>query len=1466
MRSLYELNNSTRERDACGIGFIADVHGRPSRRVLDLILSALRRVKHRGAINSDGLTGDGAGVLIPLTPRLAPTGGLAMVFARDESDLSLVEQACELEKIGFAGWREVPVNPSHLGERGRQTQPKIMQAQLISPAGRSDDEAELAALRARKRIEREQSGLYVASLSFRTVTYKALCAADQLAGFYPDLADPDLEIPFGIFHQRFATNTTPTWERAQPFRMLCHNGEINAVAGNVNWMHAREHHLGSADDASLYPAIEDPSADSRTLDNALELLVRGGRDVRHALAMLVPEAWEANPELDDGVRDFYRYHSCLIEPWDGPAGIVFTDGRVVGAGLDRNGLRPLRYLVTSDGLAVCASEVGLVDVPEGVTVEYGMLGPGQMIAVDPARGEVLSNARIKQDLARRRPYGEWLSEKLTPHPIGEANGRCDEDLVSRQVAFGFTSEELNVILRPIGATGHEPTSSMGDDSAVTPLANRARPLPAYFKQRFAQVTNPPLDHLRERIVFSLRTLLGARAPLLREEPDAATLTELESFFLFPETLSELNAHRLDATFTRDEGLETACKRLAGEAAEAIRSGEELLLISDTGISPERAPLPILLAVGIVHQSLVASELRTSASILVESEEPRETHHFALLLGFGADAICPRLSLETMAALANAGRLGRDGSDPILAQQRFRRAMEDGVLKVMSKMGISDVASYRGAQIFEAIGLADEIMAKAFGRTSSAVGGIGFAELEQDAWQRIEAAFAERPQLGNPGFIKMRRGGEEHATTAPVVSALKESVTSGQREAAYLLRRAVAGGGWEVYERFAKAVNDREPLELRDLLELVPAGPPLPLEVIEPVSAIVKRFSAGAMSQGALSAEAHETLAIALNMIGARSNSGEGGEALARFGTARNSAIKQVASGRFGVTPAYLRSAEELQIKIAQGAKPGEGGQLPGHKVSAEIAELRHTEPGIALISPPPHHDIYSIEDLAQLVFDLRQVHPGADVSVKLVAEAGVGIVAAGVVKALADVVHIAGCDGGTGASPLSSIKNAGAPWELGLAETQQALVSEGLRGRVRVRVDGGFKTGRDVVVAALLGADEYSFGTSLLLAEGCLMVRACHLDSCPVGIATQRPELRKRFAGTPEKVAAYLLFVAEEVRRQLAALGLRSLDDAIGRTELLHQRPTGNGRKDLIDLSPLLVKEGGGPFRYNEEPRIIASGGELNDRLATEAAVILDRDLELELDYTITNGDRTVGARIGGDIGDHFGFGAPPGSVTVRFRGVGGQSFGAFLADGITFELTGAANDYVGKGMNGGTIVIRPGAEIRGHPVLAGNTLLYGATGGRLHIAGRVGERFAVRNSGAVAVVEGTGGHPCEYMTSGTVVILGEFGRNLGAGMSGGQAFVYDPEGRLETRMNPDLVVAEPLGKAAAASLRSLVEQHLELTGSSRAKALLDDWDTALRDFRRVHPKGNVARLEDEHEGSTQEAEEDAASVAASEG
>jgi glutamate synthase (ferredoxin) len=1444
------------ERDACGIGFVADAKGRPSREVVDLALEALRCVKHRGAVAADGKTGDGSGVLLPLAPALvaAPRGGLAMVFLRDESAREVIERACRDEGLELAGWREVPVDLDQLGATARASMPKIEQLQLLRPAQVDDDEAELRAYRARKRIERETTGAYVCSLSFRTVTYKGLVGADLLGEFYLDLQNREIEVPFGVFHQRFATNTTPTWERAQPFRFLCHNGEINAVAGNVNWMRAREARLGTLDDSVLAPVIEEADADSRCLDNALELLVRGGgavaRDVRHAFAMLIPEAWEGNVELSDDVRDFYRYHSGLVEPWDGPAGVVFTDGTVVGAGLDRNGLRPLRYAIGDDGLVVCSSEAGVVAMHEGSSVKRGKLGPGQMIAVDPAKGGVQENVTIKKWLAQELPYGRWLEDNLTVGSTGEPGAPTTDDLTARQLTYGMTREDQRLILRPIASTAHEPTSSMGDDAAITPLANRARLLPSYFKQRFAQVTNPPIDHLRERLVMSTRTLLGARVPILTEGPEAARLIELESFFLYPSALEALAGTHLDATFTREEGLEAACKRLAREAEEAARDGAQILILDDTGSSDERAPIASLLAVGAVHTHLVETGLRTTTSLVVLSDEPRETHHFATLLGFGADAICPRLTLETLAQEAAQDKIGGDRPDSVEAQRRYKSAIEDGQLKIMSKMGISDVASYRGAQLFEAIGLAQEVIDLAFAHTPSPFGGVGFAELEEDAWARVGAAQAEKLALVEPGYVKWRKGGEEHATSVPVVSALHQTVEDVDKEAAHELRKAVRGDSYERYGKFRDLVNGRVPIELRDLLELVPAGAPVAIDEVESVDEIVRRFSSGAMSHGALSKEAHETLAIALNRLHARSNCGEGGEAPERYVTDKNSFIKQVASGRFGVTPAYLRSAEELQIKVAQGSKPGEGGQLPGHKVTVEIAKLRHTEPGVALISPPPHHDIYSIEDLAQLIFDLRQANPKADVSVKLVAGSGVGIIAAGVIKALADIVQIAGCDGGTGASPLSSIKNAGAPWEMGLAETQQALVSEGLRSRARVRVDGGFKTGRDVVVAALLGADEYSFGTALLLAEGCLMVRSCHLDTCPVGIATQNPELRKKFQATPEQVEAYLLFVAQEVRELLASLGLRTLDEAIGRTELLRQREVENPRANLLDISPLLAKGGDGPLHYTGDKPLDAPGGSLNARLALEGADALEERGVIELDYAIRTGDRTVGARLGGDIGERFALGRPPGKIVARFTGAAGQSFGAFLADGVVLDLHGVANDYVGKGMGGGRIVIKAPDDDAGDPVLVGNTVLYGATGGKLYVGGRAGERFGVRNSGATAVVEGTGDHPCEYMTSGTVVILGPHGRNLGAGMSGGEVFVYDPDDLLRLRFNPDLVAAARLDEEQAMRLRGLIGQHEEYTGSQLATDMLDRWEETVAQFWRIAPKANVAQVEEEHEGT----------------
>jgi len=1341
-----------------------------------------------------------------------------MVFLRDAAGRARVEAACEAEGLGVVGWRRVPVDPGALGELARVSAPAIEQLVVQRPYGADAEDAEQRAFRARKRLAADP-GVYVSSLSFRTVTYKALCAAGQLSAFYPDLREEALAVPFAIFHQRFSTNTEPSWERAQPFRLLCHNGEINTIDGNANWLRARG-----------LRALEAGGSDSALLDNALELLVRGGRDVRHATAMLLPEAWEADAARDPVVRDFYRYHATLMEPWDGPAAIVFTDGRVVGAALDRNGLRPLRYAVTDDGLVACASEAGAVPLPRGARVRRGRLGPGQMLAVD-ARGFGLEESEaIKRRLARRRPYRRWLGN-VEPLSAGTPVEPPAEDLLRRQIVAGFTREEISLLLRPAASSAHEPTSSMGDDTALPPLAGRARPLFGYFRQRFAQVTNPAIDHLRERSVMSLRTLLGQRAGLL-DEGRAPRLRELDGFFVFPSAIEELAPLRLSASFEAEEGLHAACERLRAEAQQAVRRGAVLLLLTDEGPG---APIPPLLSVAAVHGALVEAGVRTRVSLLVASDEPRESHHFACLLGYGADAICPRLALETLAALAGADKIGGDHPSPAEAQLRFRRAVEDGVLKVMSKMGISDVASYRGAQLFDTLGLDQELVDAYFGGTPAPVGGVGLPELERECLARVAAASEQGAQLENPGYVKFRKGGEPHATNPDVVAALQETA------AAHALRRAVNGGGSGHYERFAALVNGREAMELRDLLELAPRTSSVPLDEVEPAAAIVTRFSSGGMSHGSLSAEAHEAIAVAFNRLGARSNCGEGGESRERFRTARNSRIKQVASARFGVTPEYAAFAEELQIKIAQGSKPGEGGQLPGHKVTAEIAALRHTQPGVELISPPPHHDIYSIEDLAQLVFDLKQVSAEARVSVKLVAETGIGLVAAGVAKALADVIHVAGSDGGTGASPLSSIKNAGLPWEIGLAETQGALTAARLRGRVRLRVDGGLKTGRDVLVAALLGADEFSFGTALLIAEGCLMVRSCHLDTCPVGIATQRPELRSKFAATPEMIEAYLLYVAEEVRQGLAGLGLRTLDDAVGRADLLRSQDGRAGRASLLQVDSLITRGG----RYAGEPPLEPEGGELGELFAADAAPALAEARLVDLEYPISNRDRTVGARLGGRIGRAFGAQSPPGRVRVTFRGSAGQSFGAFLAQGVKVSLVGEANDGVGKSMGGGRVAIAPPADDAGDPVLIGNAALYGATGGELFCAGRAGERFAVRNSGATAVVEGVGDHACEYMTGGTVVILGPVGLNLGAGMSGGVVYVHDRDLKLPLHPNEQLVAAERVDGLVPEELIGLLERHLRYTGSQRAAALLDAWEGEVGWFWRVAPRRPVEALQD---------------------
>jgi glutamate synthase domain-containing protein 2/glutamate synthase domain-containing protein 1/glutamate synthase domain-containing protein 3 len=1386
-----------RERDACGIGFLADSRGRASRAIVDGVLEGLARVRHRGAVAADRRTGDGAGVLLPIPRGLvpAPWSGLAMVFLRDDSARGEIEKACAAEGIGVSGWRAVPVDSSALGEEARISAPRIEQLVLRQPLGTGPAEAEARAYRARRRVDNVE-GAYVVSLSFRTVTYKALCAADQLAAFYPDLRDPRFSASFGIFHQRFSTNTAPSWERAQPFRLLSHNGELNTIEGNVNWMRAR----------GLGDTLERSGSDSALLDNALELLVRDGRDVRHAVAMLIPDAHDADPELDEDVRTFYRYHATLLEPWDGPAAVVFTDGRVVGAALDRNGLRPLRFAVTDGGLVACASEAGALPLPDGTRVRRGKLGPGELLVVDPSGPGVEHDRATKARIARRRPYARWLRASVQPLSCGTPVEAPADDLTPRHIAAGYTKEDLNLLLRAAAAQGHEPTSSMGDDTALPPLAGRARPVTSYLRQRFAQVTNPAIDHLRERSVMSMRTLLGARAPLLGEHPRTARLRELESFFLFPSALTELDAVRLDATFDAREGLRNACKRFA---EQALATDTEILIL-------DCQLMPSVLAVGAVHQGLVAAGRRTQTSIVVVADDVRESHDFACLLGYGADAICPRLALETAAALAAADKLGGDRPSPAEAQLRFREAVEAGVLKIMAKMGIADVASYRGAQLFETLGLATDVVDTCLTGTPSQIGGVGFAELEREVLARARGG----SQLENPGYVKFRKSGEPHATNPDVVDAL---------------HRAVNDDSPDEYRRFAKLVSDRSSLEPRDLLELVPARTPISLEEVEPEGAIVGRFSSGAMSHGSLSAEAHETIAIAFNRLGAHSNSGEGGEDPARFRTERNSRIKQVASARFGVTPEYVAFADELQIKIAQGSKPGEGGQLPGHKVTAEIARLRHTEPGIELISPPPHHDIYSIEDLAQLIFDLKQANPRAAVSVKLVSESGVGLVAAGVAKALADVIHIAGADGGTGASPLSSIKHAGLPWELGLAETQCVLIESGLRERVRLRVDGGIKTGRDVVIAALLGADEVSFGTTVLLAQGCLMVRSCHLDTCPVGIATQRPELRAKYSATPESVESYVRFVAADVRELLATLGLRSFHEAVGRTNLLARRNTAERRAASLEVGPLLRAP---KARFEAQAHIESEGGELGARLTADAGSILEEPRILDLRYDITNRDRAVGARLGVEIGRRFGAAPPPGRLRARFEGVAGQSFGAFLADGVELGLVGEANDYVGKGMGGGRIVVVPPPDDLGDPVLLGNTVLYGATGGELYCAGRAGERFAVRNSGASVVVEGVGDHACEYMTAGRVVVLGDIGLNFGAGMSGGVAYVLDPAGKLPLRLNAQLVTAE---RGAPDELRDLVERHVRHTGSPRAAALLADWPAASHVFWRVAPRAEVA-------------------------
>ena len=1467
------LYNPAFEHDACGTGFIASIHGERTHRIVELAVRSVMNLTHRGAVAADAASGDGAGVTLQVprellaedAVRLGMDEGnlsrlaLAMVFLPSEEETrdrarAILEGAAAGTGIEALGWRVVPTDSSVLGASALSTLPGIEQLLFERPADMSRGEFDRALYLARVRAEaayrEEDVDCYVVSMSARTVVYKGLMVATDLARFFPDLEDERTVSGIALFHQRFATNTLPTWPLAQPFRFVAHNGEINTLIGNRNWMSAREPELTSefwGDQLQdLIPVIHPIGSDTASLDEAFELLATSGRGLLHAMAMLIPEAWESMPNMDPQLREFYEYHACLTEPWDGPAAVAFTDGTVAAAVMDRNGLRPARYQVTADGLVIMSSEVGLADLPLDEIVESGRVGPGEMIAVDTARRQFLHNDEIKAEMAAQRPYGQWVTENLIHLPALELDPNRYQaashgpDLLRLQVLHGYTQEEIGYVLTPMGRDGKEPTGSMGDDTPPSTLNRPGRLLYTYFRQRFAQVTNPPIDSLREKIVMSLDTYLGRRHSILEEEPEAARLLHLMSPLMSEGELAQLregtrdgfSVATLDACFpVKDEaeGLERALDDLCAAAVAAVHEGCQALVVSDRSDDETHAPIPMLLAVSTVHYHLIREGLRMRASIVAETGDARDVHHFAALIGFGASAVCPYLAFETLGGMVAAG----DFEDLMLDEviRNYRKAGDAGILKVMSKMGISAVSSYHGAQIFEVLGLSDDVLHRCFTSTRSRIGGIGFREIAADAIERHSQAYSAQ-KLERGGWYKFRRDGDYHANAPQVWRAL---------------HKTVQGGGTEEYRAYRDLVHSRPPTALRDLLEFSSDRTPIALDRVEPAADITRRFQTGAMSLGALSAEAHEDLARAMNRMGGLANTGEGGEDPRRYTPDgdkldANSAVKQVASGRFGVTPSYLVGAKELEIKIAQGAKPGEGGQLPGHKVSAYIAGLRHVTAGTPLISPPPHHDIYSIEDIAQLIYDLKVVNPAARVIVKLVASEGVGTIAAGVAKAYADVIQISGADGGTGASPLTSIKYAGIPWELGLAETQQTLMMNGLRGRVILSTDGGMHTGRDIVVAALLGAERYGFGTAALIAIGCKMARQCHLNTCPVGIATQAQEYREKYFGTPEMVIQFLTHVGEDVREILATLGYERLEDVIGRADLLSQiEGAGGDRWRGVDLSKMITRTTGGPAHVVQE-RNDRPGAPMDDRILEDIGSAIEDGGTFQGSYDIRNRDRTVGGRISGRIAQvHGDAGLPPGSIDLLFRGSAGQSFGAWLASGVRLNLIGEANDYVAKGMSGGEITVcpPPGSRfLEQKATLVGNTVLYGATGGDLFVAGGGGERFGVRNSGGRAVVEGIGDHGCEYMTGGVIVVLGDTGRNLGAGMSNGMAYVLDEFGDLPSRMNHDLVEMQPVEHPEDVELlKTMIDRHYERTGSRRAQELLSGWEEALPKFRKIAPR-----------------------------
>ena len=1516
----FGLFDPALEKDSCGVGFIADIKGRKSHKIVEDALTILVNLEHRGAVGADPRAGDGAGILLQTPHKFfakeaqklgftlpPPPGqyGVGVLFLPHDAEwrqeiMDTYAAVAAADGMTVLGWRDIPTDNSTLGESVKPTEPVHKQVFIArNPQVANEDEFERRLYIMRKTISgimysrrpRNTSNYYPVSISCRTVIYKGMFLADQLGAYYPDLHDPDMQSALALVHQRFSTNTFPAWSLAHPYRMIAHNGEINTLRGNNNWMAARQASVSSpkfgGDITKLWPISYEGQSDTACFDNALEFLVMGGYPLAHAMMMMIPEAWAGNPLMDEERRAFYEYNAALMEPWDGPAAIAFTNGRQIGATLDRNGLRPARYVVTRDDRIIMASEVGVLQVPEEDIIAKWRLQPGKMLLVDLEAGRLIPDEELKATLAKSHPYREWLDrtqmvlEELPP--VAETAPISNLSLLDRQQAFGYTQEDLKILMTPMATTGEEAVGSMGNDTPISALSARPKLLFTYFKQNFAQVTNPPIDPIREELVMSLVSIIGPRPNLfdlegvshtkrLEVRQPILTNADLEKIRAISDMGDHFKSRTLDTTWpaeTGAAGMEAAIAALCGEADAAVRDGINIIILSDRRAGIDRIQIPSLLACASVHHHLIREGLRTSVGLVVESGEPREVHHFGCLAGYGAEAINPYLAFETLVAMK--GELPQKLDEKEIVK-RYIKSIDKGLLKVMSKMGISTYQSYCGAQIFDAVGLKSEFVAKYFTGTATRIEGVGLAEIAEEAVRRHRDAFSDSPiyrtMLDVGGEYAFRVRGEEHVWNSATVATLQH---------------AVRGNSSEKYREFAGIINDQSEnlFTIRGLFRIKAADEdgrkPVPIEEVEPAKDIVRRFATGAMSFGSISREAHTTLAIAMNRIGGKSNTGEGGEESDRFkplpnGNSMRSAIKQVASGRFGVTAEYLVNSDMMQIKIAQGAKPGEGGQLPGHKVDKTIAKVRHSTPGVGLISPPPHHDIYSIEDLAQLIFDLKNVNPDGDVSVKLVSEVGVGTVAAGVSKARSDHVTIAGYEGGTGASPLTSIKHAGSPWEIGLAETHQTLVANRLRGRIAVQVDGGIRTGRDVVVGALLGADQFGFATAPLIAAGCIMMRKCHLNTCPVGVATQDPVLRKRFKGQPEHVINYFFFVAEEVRELMAALGYRTFNEMIGQMQMLDRvKVLDHAKANGLDFSRLFTKPDvpASVKLYNCEQQNHKIHDIIDRKLIAQSRAAIENGAPVRLKMPIRNIDRTTGAMLSGEIAKRHGHhGLPHDTIVAQFTGTAGQSFGAFLARGVTFELDGDANDYLGKGLSGGRIVVRPPASsgiVPEKSIIVGNTVLYGAIEGECYFRGVAGERFAVRNSGAVAVIEGAGDHCCEYMTGGVVVVLGRTGRNFAAGMSGGIAYVLDDDGTFASRCNLAMVELEPMpGEEDINSrvfhhardleahglvdimsdlsvfdghrLHHLIARHGRFTGSAVAAKILDEWKTYYPKFRKVMP------------------------------